>query len=505
MSRSCVLPLVLLPLLGGCVDLGGLGKDDGGSGGSGSGDPEELDCDALEGKQADLPEECRSFATLSPTVRTIRRIRTAEGIGINDPSRTGGDGPIPWHILPPGTDFGPGLAAASPVAEAAAVWGQGRLQPGEDDDSPDLLLSSANEDGFGTALVGMVEDGGEVRMLVSSTDGEYVERYAVTPESFPDGFVGVAPPAATEEHESIEAVEVAWTGLSGFELGVSLADGDFDGDGHRDVAMTAPGDGEGGALYLSFGPHEGVLDVFSTALRIAGDAEHPVDGGLTSLGDLDGDGADELILGLPADDGGGIVLLAGLSPLTATSQLLSELGTVFVGSGGAGAAVAPLWDIDGDGVPEVAVGAPDDSGMEPEGGAVHVLSGAALLAGEVSTVEEAAVVTIYGESEGAALGTSLVAAGDTNGDGAQELLVGAPFATNVDGVETGALVYVDDFSASSYAGQRGYGFYGETEGGQLGAAVDAGVDFDEDGFPDIVAGEGATGEVLVVFGVGAGR
>lgn len=504
MSRSHALPLLLLPLLGGCVDLGGLGKDDGGgSDGSGSGDPEEVDCDALEGKQVDLPEECRSFATLSPTVRTMRRIRTAEGIGINDPSRTGGDGPIPWHILPEGTDFGPGLAAASPVAEAAAVWGQGRLQPGEDDDSPDLLLASPNEDGFGTALVGMVEDGGQTRMLVSSTDGEYVERYAVTPESFPDGFAGVAPPAATEEHESIEAVEVAWTGLAGFELGVSIAEGDFDGDGHSDVAMTAPGDGEGGALYLSFGPHEGVMDVFSTALRVAGDPDHPVEGGLTSLGDLDGDGADELVLDMPEAAGGGIVLLAGLGPHTATSELLADLGRFLPGSGGA--AVATLWDIDDDGIPEVALGAPDDSSMEPGGGAVHVLSGAAVLSGGASTVEDAVLVTIYGESEGAALGTSLVAAGDTNGDGAPELLIGAPFATNVDGEETGALVYVDDFSASSYAGQRGYGFYGETAGSQLGAAVDAGVDFDEDGFPDIVAGEGASGEVLVVFGVGAGR
>lgn len=85
-----------------------------------------------------------------------------------------------------------------------------------------------------------------------------------------------------------------------------------------------------------------------------------------------------------------------------------------------GSAVCGVGDVDGDGVPDVAVSTPEDPGVELDAGRVEILSGRAL-----ARDEDVAVRSWSGESRGELFGFALVAA-DLDGDATLEIVVGTP-------------------------------------------------------------------------------
>lgn len=231
-------------------------------------------------------------------------------------------------------------------------------------------------------------------------------------------------------------------------VGTSVASGgDVDGDGQLDLVIGASGDtsgGEGaGAAYLFSGPLSGDLLVSDATATIIGAEGDRLGNTVACAGDLNRDGFADLLLGAPlangiaGDDVGAAYVFAG--PVDGSFRSSDASGRVEGGAAGdqAGGSVASAGDIDGDGYDDLVVGVQLDSRGGDEAGAV------ALFHGPFDGVHSAldADVTFLGTSEGEHVGAALATAGDLNGDGISELLIGAA-GSDANGVDAGAVYIV---------------------------------------------------------------
>ena len=246
-----------------------------------------------------------------------------------------------------------------------------------------------------------------------------------------------------------------WTGTEKTGLaGASVAGvGDFDGDGKADVAVGEPkrdtlGGAQSGAVHvLTAAGAGGSLDDGAKAIHIRG-AKAGDNAGfdVAAAGDVNGDGLADLLVGAPlagsageaTDQSGAAYLVFGRRD-RAEIDLGSDAGVVRIVGAEAGAwlgrSLASLPDVNGDGRPELVVGAPKRNvGDRRDAGSAYVIFGRA--AGgtvDVSTlVGDGAGYRIDG-APGSAAGGALTAlalstVGDLNGDGRAEVVVGAPRA-----------------------------------------------------------------------------
>ena len=277
-----------------------------------------------------------------------------------------------------------------------------------------------------------------------------------------------------------------WAGL-----GTAVAGpGDVDGDGFADLVVGAPWADEGGesagAVYLALGPLEGAWDTAMADGRWTGSLDrHQAGGALSPAGDADGDGLPDLWAGASHADGGapsgGAAYL--LTDLAAGGTPLRLSHAVVVGTQATALAASALHggeDIDGDGVLDLLMGVPRDATVDEAAGAAWVLLGP--LSG-MHTVEDGASV-LRGVAAGDRAGTSVSVAGDVDGDGRVELLVGAPWA---EGAEAGAgVAYLAPFVPGDRGlAEAGVRVVGDELGAETGAVVLGLGDLDADGFADI--------------------
>ena len=137
-----------------------------------------------------------------------------------------------------------------------------------------------------------------------------------------------------------------------------------------------------------------------------------------------------------------------------------------------GWSVSSVGDVNGDGVGDIVVGGPLDDTNGADAGMARVLSGA----------DGSTLWTSYGDSAGDNFGWSVGAAGDVNGDGSQDVVVGAPLDDNNGDASGSARVL------SGATGAILYTFDGDSAGDNFGWSVYGAGDTDGDGYDDVIAG-----------------
>ncbi len=264
-----------------------------------------------------------------------------------------------------------------------------------------------------------------------------------------------------------------------FGFAVAAA-GDVNGDGFADLLVSASqndaGAADAGAVYVLYGSAAGVGAADLAALtasegfKITGEANGDYAGSaIASAGDIDGDGNDDILIGAPFSNAGGS--FAGAAYVVfgdpALSGTVVDLGNLGGGKGfrilgegdsdQAGVSVSSAGDINDDGYADLLIGSAANNG---NAGAAYVIYGGAGLAGDIDLADIAAGsggFKLVGADIENYAGASVAAAGDVNGDGIADLMVGAWGADNDTGA---AYVVYGQAGASPFAATVNLGAVG---------------------------------------------
>lgn len=318
---------------------------------------------------------------------------------------------------------------------------------------------------------------------------------------------------------------------------VSLA-GDINGDGMDDLIIGAPYAATvanlAGKSYLVFGSSTGLPNPLNLStlngtngIVINGAGAYDLSGSsVSAAGDINGDGIDDLIIGAPSASEG--VDYAGASyvifgddeglpnPLN-LSAIDGSNGFVIVGVESydeSGASVSAAGDINGDGIDDLIIGAPYASYGDGAGYVVFGSDEAWSSPVNLSGLNGTNGFLISSVGEGDSLGKSVGAAGDINGDGVDDLAIGAIFA-GTEGDYNGASYVVfgsgdawaSSVSLSALDGSNGVVINGVSADDEAGASVSFAGDVNADGIDDLVIGAPqadpngtGSGASYVVFG-----
>ncbi len=304
------------------------------------------------------------------------------------------------------------------------------------------------------------------------------------------------------------------------QFGFALTAGDWNDDGLSDLAIGAPTENKGdtvsaGAVTVLYGAPGG-LGTGATKRYFEGDSGLPgwpeegdQFGFALTTGDFNGDGVDDLVIGSPLEDLGGERDAGRLMWIPGSAEGLSSEQARLIDQntpgiiGGVEAWDRFAWalaagDFDGDGLSDLAVGVPyEQLGAAKKTGAVNVLYGSStgpsaigdqMLSQDWLRGSGGGAGSESGDNFGAALAT-----GDLNGDGRDELIVGAPGEDIGSAQNTGALSVVPGSSSGlTWQGSRMWwqnsqlGIASEKED-RFASSLTTG-DFDDDGFADLAIG-----------------
>ena len=323
-----------------------------------------------------------------------------------------------------------------------------------------------NGDGYADVIVG-----GNMYSLTFTDEG-FVDVYLST------GSGGLS---ATHQQRLFGQSASAWFGYS-----VATA-GDINGDGYADIIIGAPlftnGQTEEGSANIWLGSVDGIGENADRAWKVEGNGAYAHYGNsVFTAGDVNGDGYSDVIVGAPgrhdhADVGFADVFHGSADTLeeTATWTKASNQEMAYFGL-----SVASAGDVNGDGYGDVIVGAPYWDGGQPfEGGAWVYL-------GWYNGLQSAPDWYEQSDAETAQFGFSVAGAGDVNGDGYDDVIVGAPFYDSPQVDEGAAWVYLG--SASGLSNSSDWAKASDNTDAQFGYSVSSAGDVNGDGYADIIVG-----------------
>jgi hypothetical protein len=294
-------------------------------------------------------------------------------------------------------------------------------------------------------------------------------------------------------------------GTEGF-FGSSVASaGDVNGDGYGDVIVGAPNEGGRleGAAYLFLGSPTGVASMPAWSFAGSSGLEN-LGRSVASAGDINGDGFGDVIVGSPGYTNGELAEGRALVFLGSASGLSSQPSWSFEANSASalfGWSVASAGDTNRDGYSDIIIGAPQEKGVRPGQGKAYVFLGGATGIANLPA-------WTYGTNLQAVsqFGLSAAGAGDVNGDGYSDIIVG-------EHGYTAGRAYVFISTSTGISQTPSWTFQGNTNGGQLGFSVASAGDLNRDGFADVVIGArgeqycqsgGRVGGAYVFIGSSAG-
>ena len=278
--------------------------------------------------------------------------------------------------------------------------------------------------------------------------------------------------------------DVTLTGeTAGDQFGVSVSiAGDLNGDGYSDVIVGAPyndaGGTDAGRAYIYFGgaSMDNVADVILNGAAAGDDFGSSV----CTAGDVNGDGYNDVIVGTPNNDAGGNS--AGQAYIYFGGVNMDNNEDVILTGAAAddrfGYSVSTAGDLNGDDYSDVIVGAYHNDAGGTDAGRAYIFFGGI-------SVDNTADIILTGESASDIFGNSVSVAGDVNGDGYGDVIIGAQYS-DASGTNTGrSYIY---FGGASMDNTADVIMNGENLGDWFGSSVSFAGDVNGDGYSDVLVG-----------------
>lgn len=258
--------------------------------------------------------------------------------------------------------------------------------------------------------------------------------------------------------------------------------GDLNGDGYSDVIVGAPlfdsgGYTQNGKAYIYFGGES--MDTNPDVVMYGEGASDQFGSSLSSAGDVNGDGIDDIIIGANGYGAfyGRAYLYFGSSTISGTPAP-DKIWTGEHSYDYFGFSVSSAGDVNGDGFSDIIIGAYENDNVAVNAGAAYIYFGGA---GSTAGTDS---LKLTGEAYSNWYGNSVSGAGDVNGDGFSDVIVGAYNYNNTNPDSRGrAYIY---YGGSSMDVVADIIMDGEDDGNQFGYSVAGLGDVNGDGFSDVI-------------------